>query len=100
MGQLKFSIKEPASVKRKCSKSRDDYLNRFRKLKERGFTQVSKHELVEIVACMLDKSIRKKLDTQYLRGMTKLADRVRQVKRLKAEKVRSTRHPREEKLHT
>lgn len=36
----------------------------------------------------LDYSIRKKLDTQYLRDMAQLADWVRQVERLKVEKVR------------
>ena len=46
------------------------------------FTQVHEHELVEMAAGGLDYSIRKKLDTQYLRDMTQLADRVRQVERL------------------
>lgn len=52
------------------------------------FTQVPEHELVGMAAGGLDYSIRKKLDTQYLRDMVQLADRVRQVKRLKAEKAR------------
>jgi len=42
-------------------------LNRFRLLKARCFTQVPEHELVEMAASGLDYSIRKKLDTQYLR---------------------------------
>lgn len=46
----------------------------------------------------LDYSVRKKLDTQYLRDMAQLADRVRQVQRLKAEKVRSNRFPKKEKI--
>ena len=47
---------------------------------------MSEHELVEMAAGVLDDSIRKKLDTQYLRDMAQLADRVRQVERLKVEK--------------
>jgi hypothetical protein len=65
----------------------DDYLNRFRLLKARCFTSVPVHELVKMAAGGLDYSVRKKLDTQYLRDMTQLADRVRQVERLKAEKA-------------
>ncbi|XP_050897014.1 uncharacterized protein LOC127103814 [Lathyrus oleraceus] len=65
MGQSKTSLKELLSVKRKFAESIDDYLNRFRLLK-----------------------IRKKLDTRYLRDMAQLADRVRQVEKLKAEKAR------------
>lgn len=66
MGQTKISLKELASVKRKTSESVDQYLNRFRLLKARCFTQVPEHELVEMAAGGLDYSIRKKLDTQYL----------------------------------
>ena len=77
MGQSKISLKELASVKRKVSESVDQYLNRFRLLKARCFTQVPEHELVEMAAGGLDYSIRKKLDTQYLRDMAQLADRVR-----------------------
>jgi len=80
MGQSKISLKELASVKRSSSESIDDYLNRFRLLKARCFTQVPKHELVEMVSG-LDYSIRKKLDTQHLRYMAQLADRVRHVEK-------------------
>lgn len=41
-----------------------------------------------MVVCGLDYSIKKKLDAQFLRDMTQLADRVQHVERLKAEKVR------------
>ena len=68
-GQSKISLKELASVKRKVIESVDQYLNRFRLLKARYFSQVPKHELVEIAVGGLDYSIRKKLDTQYLRDM-------------------------------
>ncbi|PNX59109.1 hypothetical protein L195_g051249, partial [Trifolium pratense] len=91
MGQSKISLKELASVRRKTPESIDDYLNRFRLLKARCFTQVPEHELVEMAAGGLDYSIRKKLDTQHLRDMAQLADRVRQVERLKAEKARSSK---------
>jgi len=57
MGQSKISLKELASVRRKTTESIDDYLNRFRLLKARCFTQVPKHELVEMAAGGLDYSI-------------------------------------------
>ncbi|CAJ2652868.1 unnamed protein product [Trifolium pratense] len=98
MGQSKISLKELASVRRKTPESIDDYLNRFRLLKARCFTQVPEHELVEMAAGGLDYSIRKKLDTQHLRYMAQLADRVRQVERLKAEKARSSKHQRQQRL--
>ncbi|XP_045802327.1 uncharacterized protein LOC123895902 [Trifolium pratense] len=98
MGQSKISLKELASVRRKTPESIDDYLNRFRLLKARCFTQVPEHELVEMAAGGLDYSIRKKLDTQHLRDMAQLADRVRQVERLKAEKARSSKFQKREKI--
>jgi len=98
MGQSKISLKELASVRRKTAGSIDDYLNRFRLLKARCFAQVPEHELVEMAAGGLDYSIRKKLDTQYLRDMAQLADRVRQVERLKAEKERASKYGKKEKV--
>jgi hypothetical protein len=98
MGQTKISLKELASVRRKAPESIDDYLNRFRLLKARCFTQIPEHELVEMAAGGLDYSIRKKLDTQYLRDMSQLADRVRQVERLKAEKARTSKFQKKEKI--
>lgn len=44
----------------------------------------------------LDYFIRKKLDTQYLRDMSQLADRVRQVERLKAKKARVKKSKKEQ----
>lgn len=76
MGQMKIHLKELASVRLKFTEPIDDYLNRFRLLKARCFTQVPEHELVEMAVGGLDYSIRKKLDTQYLRNMAQLADRV------------------------
>ncbi|XP_050909277.1 uncharacterized protein LOC127123059 [Lathyrus oleraceus] len=46
----------------------------------------------------LDYSIRKKLDTQYLRDMAQLADRVRQVERLKAEKAKANKNYKKERV--
>ncbi|XP_050875838.1 uncharacterized protein LOC127079497 [Lathyrus oleraceus] len=91
MGQTKISLKELASIKRKFIEPIDDYLNRFRLLKVRCFTQVPEHELVEIAVRDLDYSIRKKLDAQYLRDMTQLADRVQQLECLKEEKARANK---------
>jgi len=62
MGPSKISLKELESVKRSSSESIGDYLNRFRLLKARCFTQVPEHELVEMAAGGLDYSIRKKLE--------------------------------------
>jgi hypothetical protein len=98
MGQSKISLKELASVKRNSTEYIDDYLNRFRLLKARCFTQVPEHELVKMAAGGLNYSIRKKLDTQHLRDMAQLADRVRHVERLKAEKARTQKHFRKEKV--
>jgi len=69
MGQSKISLKELASVRCKTHESIDDYLNRFRLLKARCFTSVPEHELVEMAAGGLDYSVRKNLDTPYLRDM-------------------------------
>ncbi|XP_050907571.1 uncharacterized protein LOC127120994 [Lathyrus oleraceus] len=91
MGQTKISLKELASVRQKFTEPIDDYLNRFRLLKVRCFTQVPEHELVEMAAGGLNYSIRKKLDTQCLRDMAQLADRVRQVEHLKEEKARTNK---------
>jgi len=97
MGQSKISLKELASVRCKTSEPINDYLNRFGLLKARCFTQVPEHDLIEMVVGGLDYYIRKKLDTQYLRDMAQLADRVRQVERLKAEKTRASRFGKKEK---
>lgn len=75
-------------MKRKLAEPIDDYLNRFILMKSRYFTQVLEHELIEMVVGGLDYSITKKLDTQYLRYMAQLVDKVRQVQYLKDEKAR------------
>lgn len=98
MGHLKISLKELVSVKRKFSESIYDYLNRFRLMRSRCFTQVPEHELIEMGANGLDYSTRKKLNTQNLKVMAQLADKVRQVERLKAEKARANRHRSKEKI--
>jgi hypothetical protein len=46
----------------------------------------------------LDYSIRKKLDTQHLRDMAQLANRVRHVERLRAEKARTQKNHKREKV--
>lgn len=61
-------------------------------MKSRCFTQVPEYELVKQAAGGLYYSVRKKLDTQYLRDMTQLANRVRQVERLKDEKAKSSKY--------
>ncbi|XP_050875377.1 uncharacterized protein LOC127079003 [Lathyrus oleraceus] len=98
MGQSKIGLKELVSVKRKVAESIDQYLNKFRLLKAQCFTQVPEHELVEMAVGGLDYSIRKKLDTKYLRDMAQLADRVRRIECLKAEKSKAGRYPKKEKV--
>lgn len=98
MGQMKISLKELASIKRKFTEAIDDYLNRFCLLKARCFTQVPEHELVEMATGGLDYSIKKKLDTQYLRDMAQLVDRVRQVECLKAKKARASKNNMRERV--
>lgn len=68
-GRSKISQKELANVKRKLVESIDDYLNRYRIMKLICFTQVPEHVLFKLGADGLYYSIRKKLDTKYLRGI-------------------------------
>ncbi|XP_050895649.1 uncharacterized protein LOC127102312 [Lathyrus oleraceus] len=98
MGQPKISLKELDNIKRKFAEPINEYLNRFRLLKARCFTQGPEQELVEMAIGGLDYSIRKKLDTQYLRDMSQLVNRVRQVKHLKAEKARANKNNRRERV--
>ncbi|XP_050916467.1 uncharacterized protein LOC127131598 [Lathyrus oleraceus] len=79
---------ELSSIKRRFAESIDDYLNKFRSLKARCFTQVPEHELVQMAAGGLDYSIRKKIDPTFVKIMSQLADRVRHLERLRLEKVR------------
>lgn len=60
--------------------------------------QVHEHELVEMTDGGLDYSIRNKLDTQYLRDMTQLTDRVWQVECLKVEKAKSNKFYKKENV--
>lgn len=87
MGQSKISLNELPSVKRKFVESIGDYLNRFWLLKTRCFTQVTEHDLVEMAIGGLDYSIKKELDTQYVRDMAQLAYGVWPVEWLKDEKA-------------
>ncbi|XP_058751176.1 uncharacterized protein LOC131624240 [Vicia villosa] len=64
----------------------------------RCFTVVPEHELVEMSAGRLDYYIIKKLDTQYLRDMTQLAVRVRQVELLKAKRARASKNYKKERV--
>lgn len=97
-GKVEDKSAKLASIKRKFIKSKDDYLNRFRLLKARCFTEVLEHELVEMTAGSLNYSIRKKLDTQYLRDMAQLTDRVWQVECLKAEKAKANKNNRKDRI--
>lgn len=62
MGLSKNGLKELSSVRRKMTKSIDDYLSRFRIMKSICFIQVPEHELVKLATEGLDYSIRNKLD--------------------------------------
>ena len=81
-GYSKISLVELSNIKRKFTESIDDYLNRFRLLKARCFTQVPEHELVQMAAGSLDYSIRKKIDPTFVKSISQLANRVRHLERL------------------
>jgi hypothetical protein len=59
---------------------------------------VPEHELDEMATGGLDYSIRKKLDTQHLRDMAQLADRIRHVEGLRDEKARTQKYHKREKV--
>ncbi|XP_058788296.1 uncharacterized protein LOC131662505 [Vicia villosa] len=90
-GHSKISLVELSSIKRRFVETIDDYLNRFRSLKAKCFTQVPEHELVQMAARGLDYSIRKKIDPTFVKSMSQLADRVRHLELLRLEKVRHTK---------
>ncbi|XP_058745822.1 uncharacterized protein LOC131618664 [Vicia villosa] len=90
-GHSKISLVELSNIKRKFAETIDDYLNRFRSLKVKCFTQVPEHELVQMGAGGLDYSIRKKIDPTFVKSLSQLAYRVRHLKRLRLEKVRHTK---------
>nr|KYP64189.1 hypothetical protein KK1_018779 [Cajanus cajan] len=66
-GEMKVSIVDLMNVKRQHNESLDDYLNRFRQLKSRCYTNILEHELVKIVATGLDFLIRKNLFRMMMR---------------------------------
>ncbi|XP_050895248.1 uncharacterized protein LOC127101856 [Lathyrus oleraceus] len=86
---------ELSSIKRRFAESIDDYLNKFRSLKARCFTQVPEHELVQMTAGGLDYSIRKKIHPTFVKSMSQLDDRVRHLERLRLEKVRHNKAKKE-----
>ncbi|XP_058725924.1 uncharacterized protein LOC131597234 [Vicia villosa] len=90
-GHSKIILVELSNIKIRFAKTIDDYLNRFRSLKEKCFTQVLEHELVQMAAGGLDYSIRKNIDPTFVKSMSQLADRVRHLERLRLEKVRHTK---------
>lgn len=67
----------------------DDYLNTFRQLKTRCFTQLPKHKLVWMVVGGLEYFIRKELVNQKLRDMAHLVDKVWRIEQLKFKKERN-----------
>nr|KYP38879.1 Pro-Pol polyprotein [Cajanus cajan] len=86
--ETKVSIVDLMNIKRQNHETLDDYLNRFRQLKSRCYTNIPEHELVRIAATGLDFSIRKKLVNEQLRDMAQLAEKVRRIEQIKLEKER------------
>nr|KYP70906.1 hypothetical protein KK1_010146 [Cajanus cajan] len=84
--ETKVSIVDLMNIKRQSNETLDDYLNRFRQLKSRCYTNIPEHELVRIAATGLDFSIRKKLVNEQLRDMAQLAEKVRRIEQIKLEK--------------
>ncbi|XP_058758980.1 uncharacterized protein LOC131632215 [Vicia villosa] len=90
-GHSKISLVELSNIKRRFLETIDDYLNRFKPLKAKCFTQIPEHELVQMAVGVLDNSIRKKIDPTFVKSMSQLDDRVRHLERLQLEKVRHTK---------
>nr|KYP38587.1 hypothetical protein KK1_040155 [Cajanus cajan] len=86
--ETKVSIVDLMNIKRQHHETLDEYLNRFRQLKSRCYTNIPEHELVKIAATGLDFSIRKKLVNEQLRDMAQLAEKVRRIEQIRAEKER------------
>ena len=86
-GEVRIAIAELSSIKREQNESIDDYLTRFRKLKSRCTTPIPEVELVKMVVRGLDYLTKKKVLDHHIVDMAQLADRVRQVENLYAEKM-------------
>nr|KYP38616.1 Retrovirus-related Pol polyprotein from transposon opus [Cajanus cajan] len=64
-GETKVTIVDLMNIKRQNHETLDDYLNRFRQLKSRCYTNIPEHELVKISAIGLDFSIFCKYHNMY-----------------------------------
>lgn len=67
----------------------DDYLNRFRQLKARCFTQIPEHELVRMAIAGIKFLIRKWLLYQQIKDIAQLADKIQRIEKSKFEKERN-----------
>ena len=87
-----------SSIKRHPNETIDDYLTRFRKLKSRCPTPVPEIELVKMAVKGLDYQVKKKILDHHIVDMAQLADRVRQIESLYAEKMVNRRVIRNQKI--
>ena len=90
-GEMKVSLTDLFTVRRGLRESIDDYLARFRMMKNWCFIPIPESEMAKIATNGLDYSIRKKLvDLQFL-DLAQLVEKVQQIEQLKMEKERSER---------
>jgi hypothetical protein len=86
-GEVSIAIADLSSIKSYLNESIDDYLSRFRKLKSRCPTPIPEVELVKMAVRGLDYQVKKKVLNHHIIDMAQLADRVRRVENLYAEKA-------------
>ena len=90
---MKVSLTDLFTIRRGQRESIDDYLARFRMMKNQCFTPIPESEMVKMAINSLDSSIRKKLINLQFLDPAQLAEKVRQIEQLDMEKerIRTTR---------
>ncbi|XP_057760294.1 uncharacterized protein LOC130980653 [Arachis stenosperma] len=74
------------SVKPAEEESIDTYLAQFRNMRNKCFTPIPKSEVVKMATKGLEFGVRKKLVNQHTLDLSQLAERVRQIEKIKKEK--------------
>ena len=87
-GQIKISLTNLFSIRWFQGESINDYLTRFRNMKNRCFTPVPEAEVVEMAMNGLDYKVRKKIVNQQFFELAQLVEKFRQIEQLRAEKER------------
>ena len=96
-GEVRIALADLSSICRFPNEPIDDYLTRFRKFKSRCSVPIPEVELVKMAVKGLDYPVKKKVLDHHIVDMAQLADRVRQIEGLYAEKAnnnkKSVKHP-------